>query len=160
MSINSTPSVVVPFLWVSRIRPSSSSSWAYVYVFLFISFHPFFPPLHLFVESHLLERMSYPVLLPCSNYVHQRAFLFHLFRYFFLCFVLRPAAPLHPSTYLHLKSYPSDILLSHRPCLRSVERSAPYQWLNHYFLDVHVCCAASLSSSIRPSYPVHAWASV
>src|SRR6218665_1883339 len=39
----------------------------------------------------------------------------HLFRYF-ICFVLSPTHPLHPSPYPHFESfYPSYVLLSHRP---------------------------------------------
>lgn len=50
--------------------------------------------------------MSYSVLLPYSDYV---SLFFHLFQYF-ICFMLCPADPLHPSPYPHLVSfYPIDV---------------------------------------------------
>src|SRR6218665_1432374 len=66
-------------------------------------------------------------------------FFFFLFQYFFFRSVFCPADPLHSPPYPHLKSlYPFDVLLSHRPHLRSVWRDAPYQCVNHSFLDVSI----------------------
>src|SRR6218665_923184 len=50
---------------------------------------------HSFLQGSIifLCNVSYPVLLPYSNYVHQRSFLFHAFQYFVTCFVLCPTNP-------------------------------------------------------------------
>src|SRR6218665_4067919 len=46
---------------------------------------------------------------------------------------------LYPPPYPHLKSfYPFHILLSHRPCLHSIQCDAPCQCFSHSFLDVSI----------------------
>ena len=49
--------------------------------------------------------VPYPVLLPCSNYVHQRFFSSTSFNTFSFAFLLCPYNPLHPSPYPHLATY-------------------------------------------------------
>jgi|SRR6218665_4229876 len=63
-------------------------------------------PHYLSLQRVTSYNVSYPVLLSCSNYIHQRSLFFHLFQFirassFVLCC---PADLLHPPPYPRLNS--------------------------------------------------------